>query len=112
MSRQPTPQSISALLRKAGFTRAVVRIRGGISGYRVSNADPGTVWVWHYTMFGTRTSEAAKRAQYAETITSAGYVVEDDTGRDRLIVAAEPLAASGDSTPDGGLTDDCPPVAR
>ena len=89
-SKPPTPQAISRLLSAAGHTRAVVKLRGGCSGFRTSTADPGTVWVWHYSMLGTsRNHEAEMLARYAAAITDAGYAVEVDADRDRLIVTAK-----------------------
>jgi hypothetical protein len=88
--KTPTASGISRLLSAAGHTRAVVKLRGGCSGFRVSNADPGTVWAWHYSMLGTsRNCEAGMLARYATVITDAGYAVESDAARDRLIVTAK-----------------------
>jgi hypothetical protein len=89
-TKTPTASGISRLLAAARFERAVVKMRGGASGFRVSNADPGAVWVWHYSMLGTsRNREAEKLAKYATVITDAGYAVETYTS-DRLIVTAKP----------------------
>jgi hypothetical protein len=90
----PTASGISRLLSAAGHTRAVVKLRGGCSGFRVSNADPGAVWVWHYSVLGTsRNREAEMLAKYATVITDAGYAVETYT-HDRLIVTTAPVSSS------------------
>jgi len=88
--KPPTASGISRLLSAAGHTRAVVKMRGGCSGFRASTADPGTVWVWHYSMLGaSRNREAGMLARYATAITDAGWAVETDADRDRLIVTAK-----------------------
>jgi hypothetical protein len=88
--KPPSASGISRLLSAAGHTRAVVKLRWGCSGFRTSNADPGTVWVWHYSMLGTsRNHEAGMLAKYATAITDAGYAVETDAARDLLIVTAK-----------------------
>lgn len=78
--KPPTPQGISALLAKAGHTRAVRKMRGGCSGFVVS-ADYshwGAVRVrHHFWSMGARPEQAkAKLAAYAKTITDAGWTVE------------------------------------
>lgn len=87
-SQSPSPQGISALLKRAGFTQAVVKLRGGTSGFRVSAGTapggPAAVRVRHYTIFGTRTHEGRMLAKYAAAITNAGWSVE--TGEYELIV--------------------------
>lgn len=89
--KTPTPQGISALLRKAGFERAEVIRKGrhhgeNTAGYRVHKA-PGEVRVnhWPATVPPTaRTTEfaAEERRQtlemlgrYAEAIEAAGWTV-------------------------------------
>jgi hypothetical protein len=84
----PTPQGISALLRKAGFeksTSSATRIKGWRNhseGYSVSGQVLGSVRVEHKTGFD-RGPNAAKRreemlGEYAGFLTAAGYHVERD----------------------------------
>lgn len=100
-SRQPTPQGVSALLRKAGFDKSVSsasRIRGmreSSQGYQVSRGGkPGTVMVeFRQSSFRINSGEelAAKMlARYRETIEGAGFTVAEgkSTFRDILIVSA------------------------
>jgi hypothetical protein len=91
-TRTPTPQSISALLKRAGFTRADSRSDSGFAAGKIYlGEDKGAVRVRHY-FSSMGTPDAQHRAQlerYAEAITEAGYAAEiDDDGR-RLIVTAE-----------------------
>jgi hypothetical protein len=91
MPKNPTPQGISALLRKAGFDRAEV-IRGGrrhgenTAGYHV-HAMAGEVRVNHWPATVLPTARTTKFAQeerrqtlemldrYAEAIQAAGWTV-------------------------------------
>lgn len=87
MSKQPTPQGISSLLRKAGFSRsessstAVKGWRNYSRGYVVRGSGPGTVTVRHEDGKFRPDDEDHKRSadmetQYAEAIRVAGYAVE------------------------------------
>lgn len=91
MSKQPTPQGISALLRKAGFSRsetsttAVPGWHHYSPGYRVRGNGPGEVHVWHEDGRLRPTDEDRQRAAenagwYAEAIEAAGYAVERRDG--------------------------------
>lgn len=87
--KSPTPQGISALLRKAGFKRSEqLRGYGGSgSGFRVSTGrDAGTVQVRHH--FWSMGGGDAKPylAKYTETIRAAGWNVE--AGEYELTVTA------------------------
>jgi hypothetical protein len=87
---KPTPQGISALLRKAGFDRAVFDRFTLTSGFRVTkdHRRDGTVRVDYRVAI--RMPENAVRdllAAYAKTITEAGWTVE--AGTYELIVTAK-----------------------
>jgi hypothetical protein len=102
MTTPPTPQAISALLRKAGFERSVSRATR-IKGWRESSAGyyvtgyKDEVNVRHMLGF-SRDEEARDRmlARYAEAIRAAGWQVTGPTpvGRE-LVVTAPP---SGEAT--------------
>jgi hypothetical protein len=87
----PTPQGISALLRKAGFTRAVIGIRGGNSGFKVTKcrARENAVEVRQYFQLSVSSLEPYrdKLRRYAEVIEAAGYGTE--AGTYHLIVTAK-----------------------
>jgi hypothetical protein len=88
--KTPTPQGISALLRKAGHSRAVIKIRGGRAGFDVhTDLSTGNVKVEHYALTMGGYSEV-KLAEYAKTITEAGWTVE--AGTYELIVTAKPAS--------------------
>lgn len=101
MAKQPTPQGISALLRKAGFDKSVSsasRIRGmkeSSPGYQVSRGGkPGTVMVeFQQSSFRINPGkETATKmlARYRKAIEDAGFTVDagKSTFRDILIVSA------------------------
>jgi hypothetical protein len=89
---KPTPQGISALLRKAGFGRSArnaTRVRGFSSrtrGYVVGGRTDGTVAVYHedgnsfMITDATVERQVREQARYAEAIEAAGYAVERGTG--------------------------------
>jgi len=92
MAKNPTPQGISALLRKAGFERSVSspsRVRGlrnHSEGYVVRGVMTGRVHVYHQLSW-LRPSDAARQRgreqqdRYADVIEAAGYeVVRGDGG--------------------------------
>ena len=90
-TKVPTASGISRLLSTAGFTRAVVKMRGGRSGFAVaSGRHEGMVTVRYCAMLGTsRSAEQYEQwhEQYAETIAAAGYATDiDDLG---VIVTAK-----------------------
>jgi hypothetical protein len=91
-AKPPTPQGISALLRKAGFSRSVRQGRGQAStGYDVSKSyGDGDVVVRHNTWSMVPFPEArdAALARYAAAIEAAGYAVGRDGQFSRLIVSA------------------------
>ena len=75
----PTPQGISALLRKAGFERAVISARGGNSGFKVEKCRARENAVKVYTYFQLQHPDESYRAmlrRYAKTIEAAGYSTE------------------------------------
>jgi hypothetical protein len=90
--KQPTPQGISALLRKAGFERSVsnaTRVRGFSSrtrGYVVGARTDRSVAVYHedgnsfMTTDATVERQVREQARYADAIEAAGYAVERGTG--------------------------------
>lgn len=114
MGKQPTPQGISALLRKAGFDKSVQtasRIRGmkeSSPGYQVSRGGkPGTVMVeFRQSSFRVASADelAAKTlARYREAIEAAGFTVEagKSTFRNILIISAAPDLDAEEATPNG-----------
>jgi len=96
MSKPPTPQAISALLRKAGFNRSRRLQSGGTmsrsTGYVVlkSYADDGRVIVRHnrWSLLPNDAADDAALARYREAITAAGYEVEC-VRRDLIVTAKE-----------------------
>jgi hypothetical protein len=91
-AKTPTPQGISALLRKAGHTKAVIKIRGGRSGYCVhTDLSTGNVKVQYYSQttdlrgYGTELNLAA----YAMAIEEAGYAVLKPSPRWLIVTAPE-----------------------
>jgi hypothetical protein len=100
--KTPTPQGISALLRKAGFERSessATRIRGyrrRSEGYSAAKWDDyGSVEVRYHR--GMQLPDEADRirpgmlAAYTEAIRAAGYSVTIKLG-DHLIVTAKPAS--------------------
>ena len=87
--RTPTPQSISRLLAKAGFTRVEGRYTGGFSTAQIRQGE-GAVRVrhWFLSMRGTDAQHRAELERYAEVITEAGYTATIDGDGRRLIVTA------------------------
>jgi hypothetical protein len=90
-TKQPTPQGISALLRKAGFKRSEsnsTQIRGyrnRSSGFVASKRGDGEVAVYLETGFfmiddAMRRRRAADEGAYADVIEAAGYAVERGGG--------------------------------
>lgn len=89
--KTPTPQGISALLRKAGFEKSVTsttRVRGWHSrswGFVVRGYMKGIVYVHHEDGGHMQTDEAQvarvrEQERYAVAIESAGYAVERGEG--------------------------------
>lgn len=91
-AKPPTPQSISALLNRAGFDRAEVKMRSGRSGFIVTKGydSDGTVRVrWNsWSMGAPRERHHLELTKYAEAITAAGWTVE--AGQYELVVTAKP----------------------
>jgi hypothetical protein len=90
-AKHPTPQGISALLRKAGFKRSEsnsTRIRGHrsrSSGFVAFKRGDGEVAVYHETGFfmindAIRRRRSADEDAYADAIEAAGYAVERGGG--------------------------------
>jgi hypothetical protein len=90
-TKNPTPQGISALLRKAGFNRSERQGRAGgsSSGFRVGTdwTRTGAVRVRHVFWSMGGGDAAPWLAKYARTITEAGWTVE--AGTYELIVTAK-----------------------
>jgi hypothetical protein len=90
--KNPTPQAISSLLRKAGFEKSVTSTTR-VRGYRAHSwgfvvrpgSAEGTVLVHHETGWfrpsdESRRQQAEIAAQYADRIEAAGYTVRRDEG--------------------------------
>ena len=80
---KPTPQGVSALLRRAGHERALTRTRGrNTEGYRVKRSphDSDAVLVNWWADSSSMADERAKHDQtlksYADIISAAGYKAE------------------------------------
>ena len=91
-TKTPTASGISRLLASAGHARAVVKMRGGRSGYKVTEdyMDRRRVRVRHqFWAMGGQSDERyrAELDRYAKTITEAGWTVE--AGTYELIVTAK-----------------------
>lgn len=90
----PTPQGISALLKRAGFTKSVRTPRmGSSSGYQVAK-DYGNlngVAVRHITWSMNPPENIVSEwlSKYADAISAAGYAVTRPEDRDILIVTAK-----------------------
>jgi hypothetical protein len=87
--KSPTPQGISALLAKAGFTRAIVKASAaGCAGFAVtadrSRSDAVRVRYRSWSMVGPNSRSAERNADYAKAIRDAGWTV--DTTDYELIV--------------------------
>jgi hypothetical protein len=120
VTESPTPQAISALLRKAGYARSAVipgrtgwdgrRIRSAkrTDGYRVIKGNAGQVLVGYATGRVVNPDASAKRragllADYARTLCAAGWqatVSEPDEWAPRVIVTAPP-SGSGEGAAAG-----------
>ena len=89
--KPPTPQGISALLKRAGFVRAVSKLRGGVSGFSVSKLGAGPEVEVRYSSVTMGTSSEHRLmhlARYARVLGLHGYAVETDASWPRLIVTA------------------------
>lgn len=92
MTNAPTPQAISALLRKAGFVRAISLLRGGVSGYSVSKYGAGPDVEVRYSSVSMGTSNEHRLmhlARYERVLSMHGYAVETDAQACRLIVTTK-----------------------
>jgi hypothetical protein len=89
-AKHPTPQGISALLKRAYYVRGVPKMRGGVSGYRVRQGAPGEVLVNRYSslMGASREQELLLLDGYARVIRGAGYNVTLDDRTRWLVVTA------------------------
>lgn len=89
-AKHPTPQGISALLKRAGFDKSVnrpSRVKGLVewcAGYHVAaSMMPGCVLVEHRVNSlrlrhpSRAYDEAEKRKKYANVLADAGYAVTD-----------------------------------
>lgn len=99
-AKTPTASGISRLLG-AEHTRAVVRLRGGRSGFTVADIGDGIVWVEYFASISSRTGTRCLEmlAGYAKTIRDAGYTVETSTERKRLTVTAKTPASQHTGDP-------------
>jgi len=91
-AKTPTPSGISRLLAAAGHSRAVIKISGGRAGFDVhTDYSTGAVKVEHYsnTMGGSGNYSEVKLAEYAKTITEAGYDVIKPSPRWILVNAKD-----------------------
>lgn len=92
-SKPPTPQGISALLKRAGFPRSESRGRSGrCSGFVVSKdfTRGNAVRVRHHfwSMGATPEQHQQKLAEYTQTLAAAGWNV-DDGGRELIVTAGK-----------------------
>ena len=91
-AKTPTPQGVSALLKRAGFQRGKRVIRGTVIGYEVSrDYGTGAVRVEHvsFSMNPADAVTAGALAKYAEAVTAAGYAVITPSPRYFLVSAQE-----------------------
>jgi len=91
-SKQPTPQGISALLRKAGHAKAVVKLHGGTAGFCVTtDYSTGNVKVEYHanTMGSASHSTELNLSAYAKTIGAAGYDVAKPSPRWLIVTAKD-----------------------
>lgn len=96
MSWSPTPQAISALLKRAGFERSeshATRIRGyrrSTEGYQVRGDYRGGVEVGYFSRDCTDAEHAEMLAGYRTVIEAADWQVSyrEGVGVPRLIVTA------------------------
>lgn len=87
--KTPTPQGISALLKRARFPRAAGRGTHGFSAGKIYQGS-GVVRVryWFAAGGGTDAERRAHLERYAKVITAAGYIAElHDDGRKLLVFA-------------------------
>jgi hypothetical protein len=116
-SKQPTPQAISALLRKAGYERSAfipgtgrlrwdgTEVRGSRRrswGFMVNRYGVDRVSVTHITGPVYNPDESEKRRdlalqRYADAIVAGGYLVRLSEDRPRFLVVT-----SSPDTPEGG----------
>lgn len=96
MAKQPTPQGISALLRKAGFRRSTQGSIQWTEGYQVykNHGASDTVAVQYQAgaMAGFAAGQARERerfAAYTETIEAAGFTVrQEQTAHHALLIVS------------------------
>lgn len=93
----PTPQGISALLKRAGFRRSTWEGRWASTGYRARKRGDEVRVTYHGSSMGTsRETEAAWCAQYAKVIRDAGWQVDEaePPAWPQLTVSARPIPAA------------------
>lgn len=92
-TKKPTPQAISALLKRAGFERAVIGIQGGKSGFKVEQCRTrvGAVKVRQVFLIGGMPPQHYRGTlrRYATAIEAAGYQAEVCT-YNLIVTAAAP----------------------
>jgi hypothetical protein len=120
ITKRPTPQAISAALRKAGFERSAVLSRASLhhrytAGFYTRDSTEAEVFVGHRiatdvpTVSHVASYRAAARemtAKYAEALTAAGWPAEVTTGP-LVRVTAKVELQPGDPIPlerTGGMT--------
>lgn len=96
--KPPTPQGISALLRKAGFARAEVSaIRIPRSGYLVRRRAIDAVEVEHRTaLSGQHRARLAMLAKYEAALTAKGWAVRYPP-HDSVLVVTAPESTEGET---------------
>jgi hypothetical protein len=103
----PTPQAISALLRKAGFEKSESSGSKGwrnySEGYKVNGPFDEAVEVRHMTGLDRgengRKRRAEMLARYAAAITEAGWAIAADDDRDYVLIVTTPPSGSGEGGP-------------
>lgn len=89
-SKTPSASAISRLLSAAGFEKAVVKMRGGCSGFDVhADSSTGNVRVKHYSNTMGPSSDPLALTAYAKAITEAGYDVLKPSPRFLIVTAKE-----------------------
>ena len=89
--KTPTPQAISALLKRAGFERAVIKRRGGHSGFKGQEGVHGESVVVSHRFWAMGSTHAERYREwldrYSSPIVAAGY--STSIGVSSLIVTAK-----------------------
>lgn len=90
-TKAPTPQAISALLKRAGFTRALnsFAVRPEDAGFLVLGkvGPPGGLTVEHVSYRGA--GHLAELHRYSAALTAAGYRCEHSSTNSLIVTAGE-----------------------